>query len=234
MADLAKVGCHNDVINIQQFLLKSGYEKEDIVTLIDGLSPKDSKYHLYKDTQPTKENIMREMKALVQDAEPDDLLFLHYSALPTDTYQGTAIKSPIQTAMKWMGKLKDPSVVREAGIKAFKDLRQASNTKEKLAAFSGIRANLKRGRKAVEKTRTEKGSPANVIMFSGSKDWQKAENGNSGMMSSMFMEALNRKPEQTYLELLRNIRDSLAKNDYKQRPQISCSHQMDLNSIFRM
>lgn len=65
-------GCINDANNVKNFLCRQyGYRDGDIVMLTDDSSdPKQI---------PTRANMIRAMKWLVEGAEPNDSLFLHYS-----------------------------------------------------------------------------------------------------------------------------------------------------------
>lgn len=68
-------GCINDVHNLSNFLVeKFGYKREDMVLLTD-----DQRNPVM---QPTKQNIIRAMGWLVNGAQPNDSLFLHYSGTP--------------------------------------------------------------------------------------------------------------------------------------------------------
>lgn len=87
-----------------------------------------------------------------------------------------------------------------------------------------------------EKIRQVKFSPADVIMFSGSKDNQTSadavEDGkNIGAMSWSFIKVLTLQPQQSYLSLLQNMRQELSKK-YSQKPQLSASHPIDVNLQF--
>jgi hypothetical protein len=82
--------------------------------------------------------------------------------------------------------------------------------------------------RAVEVSRRTKTSPADVIMWSGSKDDQTSQDAveagqATGAMSWAFINALKKNPEQSYVQLLNSIRDELA-TKYSQKPQLSCSH----------
>ncbi|ORE07855.1 hypothetical protein BCV72DRAFT_204681, partial [Rhizopus microsporus var. microsporus] len=66
-------GCINDVENIENFLTSLyGFKKEDMVILTDD-NPPHSKYY------PNRENILAAMRWLVEDAQPNDSFFFHYS-----------------------------------------------------------------------------------------------------------------------------------------------------------
>ncbi|OBZ87061.1 Metacaspase-1A [Choanephora cucurbitarum] len=87
-----------------------------------------------------------------------------------------------------------------------------------------------------ERIRRQKGSAADVIMFSGCKDDQTSadafENGAAtGAMSYAFTTALRQNRHQTYLQLLNSVR-LILKQRYNQRPQLSSSHPMDMNLLF--
>jgi metacaspase-1 len=73
-ADSAKLQkTHNDVRIMKELLINHyNYEEKSIVTLLDcRLHPTDR--------YPTKENILRELEALVADAQPHDRLFFYYA-----------------------------------------------------------------------------------------------------------------------------------------------------------
>ncbi|KAG1473996.1 hypothetical protein G6F56_000622 [Rhizopus delemar] len=66
-------GCINDVENIESFLIALyDFKREDMVILTDD-HPHHSKFY------PTRENILASMEWLVEDAQPNDSFFLHYS-----------------------------------------------------------------------------------------------------------------------------------------------------------
>lgn len=74
-------GCVNDVKRMYACLVdRYGFPEENITVLIDT----DDRY-----TQPTGRNIRRALGNLVRSAEPDDVLFVHYSGhgtrLPAET-----------------------------------------------------------------------------------------------------------------------------------------------------
>ncbi|WVQ98413.1 hypothetical protein IAU59_005536 [Kwoniella sp. CBS 9459] len=71
-------GCINDVHNVQKFICERfGYQPADIVLLTDDVN--DPR------TMPTRENIIKGMRWLVEGAKRDDSLFLHYSGHGTQT-----------------------------------------------------------------------------------------------------------------------------------------------------
>ena len=85
-------------------------------------------------------------------------------------------------------------------------------------------------KRANEKAKRTKTSPADVISWSGCKDSQTSadavEAGTAtGAMSFAFISALNQGGEQSYQSLLITIRGIL-KAKYSQKPQLSSSHPM--------
>jgi len=83
-----------------------------------------------------------------------------------------------------------------------------------------------------------KGSPADVIMFSGCKDTQTSADAQeageaTGAMSYALIKSLKENSYPTYQELLNSIRDIL-KSKYAQKPQLSASHEMDMHERFTM
>eukprot|EP01023_Acetabularia_acetabulum_P032002 TRINITY_DN29943_c0_g1_i5.p1 TRINITY_DN29943_c0_g1~~TRINITY_DN29943_c0_g1_i5.p1 ORF type:complete len:283 (-),score=43.41 TRINITY_DN29943_c0_g1_i5:539-1366(-) len=74
-------GCHNDVRQ-QKALLKDiyGFTDDDITVLIDGTAAASK--------QPTRKNIMRELRSLGKGSNAGDIVFVHFSGhgvqIPTD------------------------------------------------------------------------------------------------------------------------------------------------------
>jgi len=63
-------GCHDDLKNIRQYLLREqGFKKEEILVLMD-----DGWHHA-----PTRANITKAFKLITEYSEPGDDVFLHYS-----------------------------------------------------------------------------------------------------------------------------------------------------------
>jgi len=94
------------------------------------------------------------------------------------------------------------------------------------------------GDDAYNKTIATKTSPADVVMWSGSKDDQTSADATiaaqaTGAMSWAFINALKKNPQQSYVQLLNSIRDELA-TKYTQKPQLSCSHPLNTNLLFVM
>ena len=84
------------------------------------------------------------------------------------------------------------------------------------------------GDEAYNRTVATKTSPADVVMWSGSKDDQTSADASiasqaTGAMSWAFITAMKKNPQQSYVQLLNSIRDELA-TKYSQKPQLSCSH----------
>lgn len=63
-------GCHNDVLNMKEYLMDvHEFEDENITVLMDdGVHP-----------DPTRSNIMYAYQRVVQQSEPGDVVYLHYS-----------------------------------------------------------------------------------------------------------------------------------------------------------
>lgn len=266
-------GCINDVQNVSSFLKERyGYRAEDMVILTD-----DQQNPM---GQPTRANILRAMQWLVQDAQPNDALFFHYSGhggpvrdesgdeedgydeviYPVDFNQaghivdddmhhilvkplqagvrltaifdcchsGSALDLPYIYSTK--GVIKEPNLLAEAG----EGLLGAVSSYARGDMGGVASALLSFGKKAMagddayKKTKETRTSPADVIMWSGSKDDQTSAdatiaNQATGAMSWAFITSMKANPQQSYLELLNSIRDLLDEK-YSQKPQLSASH----------
>ena len=126
--------------------------------------------------------------------------------------------------------LKEPNLAKEAGQGLLSIVgAYARNDFSGMASGAmGIFNKLTRGGDKTEENRRTKTSPADVIMWSGSKDDQTSADASeagkaTGAMSWAFISALQKRPQQSYVGLLNSIRDEL-ESRYTQKPQLSCSH----------
>ena len=126
--------------------------------------------------------------------------------------------------------LKEPNLAKEAGqgllglvaSYARGDVMGMAST-----AFGLIKKATK-GDAVRKKNLRTKTSPADVIMWSGSKDEQTSADTRlggeaSGALSWAFVTSLKKNHQQSYVQLLNSIRDELS-GRYQQRPQLSSSH----------
>ncbi|POS84611.1 p20 subunit of caspase, partial [Erysiphe pulchra] len=150
------------------------------------------------------------------------------TAIFDSCHSGTALDLPYVYSTQ--GVLKEPNLAKEASmglLGAFVSYTQG----DLVGVASNLIGLLRRattGEHAHEKTKATKTSPADVIMWSGSKDDQTSADATiaakaTGAMSWAFITAMNKNPHQSYVQLLNSIRDELA-TKYSQRPQLSCSH----------
>ncbi|KAI8079102.1 caspase domain-containing protein [Gilbertella persicaria] len=158
-------------------------------------------------------------------------------------HSGTALDLPYVYSTK--GALKESNFFRDTGS-TLKNAGRAYLSGDATRAISSVMSignkllsgNGLSGQSATtkERIRRQKGSAADVIMFSGCKDDQtSADTTEAGMatgaMSYAITTALRQNRNQTYLQLLNSVRFIL-KQKYNQRPQLSSSHPMDMNLLF--
>ncbi|KEZ41455.1 hypothetical protein SAPIO_CDS7593 [Scedosporium apiospermum] len=158
------------------------------------------------------------------------------TAIFDSCHSGSAMDLPYIYSTK--GMLKEPNLAKDAGM----GLLSAVSAYAK-GDIGGVASSIFQfakkattGDDAYNKTLRTKTSPADVIMWSGSKDSQTSADATinsqaTGAMSWAFMTALDKKPQQSYVELLNSIRD-LLEAKYSQRPQLSSSHPIDTNLLF--
>lgn len=143
------------------------------------------------------------------------------------------------------GVLKTPNLAAEAGqglLQVFSDLAKGGTDKAMESfgsTFMSLAKSALTGNKAYEQTKRTKTSAADVVMWSGSKDDQtsadtKVNSKATGAMSHAFIEALRRDPQQSYTEMLNSIREILKASNLSQKPQLSCSHPLDVDLLFVM
>jgi len=137
------------------------------------------------------------------------------------------------------GKVKEPNLAAEAGQGLLSAVTSYARG-DMGGVFKGVTGILKTAtgntKKAENYAKATRTSPADVISWSGCKDSQTSadtvEAGQAtGAMSFAFIQCLSQNSQQTFQELLQNIRGIL-RNKYSQKPQLSSSHPMDTNIIF--
>jgi hypothetical protein len=158
------------------------------------------------------------------------------TAIFDSCHSGTALDLPYIYSTQ--GILKEPNLAREAGQGLLGALTSYGR-----GDMNGVASNIMgffkkaaNGEDAHNRSLATKTSPADVIMISGSKDDQTSADANiasqyTGAMSWAFITALKKNPQQSYVQLLNNIRDELATR-YTQKPQLSCSHPLNTDLLF--
>ncbi|TPX34015.1 hypothetical protein SmJEL517_g03260 [Synchytrium microbalum] len=238
-------GCVNDVKNVHKFITtRLGYSDapEDMMLLTD--DQKDRK------KLPTFANIVAGMKWLVDGAQAGDHLYLHYSG------HGSQIPSEKGDEEDGMDDTLVPSDYLSAGQIVDDDINLilVHNLPKGVHFFctfdcchSGTMLDLpytydKHGR-LVEQKYSEvffkldgvsRSSKADVICLSGCLDDQvSADTAIGGQYSGALSYALlkvlgeaSRMP--TYEELVKSVRDILKRKGYKQLPQISAGHMIEI------
>jgi hypothetical protein len=160
------------------------------------------------------------------------------TAIFDSCHSATCLDLPYVYSTK--GVLKEPNLAKEAGeglLSAF-SAYASGNMAGVASSVFGFAKSAYQGNDAYNKTMETRTSPADVIMWSGSKDDQTSADATinaaaTGAMSWAFISAIKANPNQSYVELLNSIRDVL-ESKYTQKPQLSCSHPLDTNLLFVM
>lgn len=150
------------------------------------------------------------------------------TAIFDSCHSGTVMDLPYVYSTK--GVAKEPNLAAEAGqgllsaVSAYASGDMAGVAK----SVFGFAKTAFKGDGAHKKTIETKTSPADVIMWSGSKDDQTSADASiaqqaTGAMSWAFISAIKANPQQSYVQLLNSVRD-LLETKYSQKPQLSCSH----------
>ncbi|KAK3335222.1 Metacaspase-1A [Cercophora scortea] len=161
------------------------------------------------------------------------------TAIFDSCHSGSVLDLPYLYSTK--GVLKEPNLAKEAGqglLSAFGAYAKGDMAGVASSVFGFAKTAFGGGSDAYENTKRTKTSPADVVMWSGSKDDQTSADATiaseaTGAMSWAFITALKQNPKQSYVELLNSIRDVL-QTKYTQKPQLSCSHPLDTDILFVM
>ncbi|KAI8088655.1 caspase domain-containing protein [Halteromyces radiatus] len=158
------------------------------------------------------------------------------TAIFDSCHSGTALDLPYIYSTK--GAIKSQNLLKDAGVGLLSaGIAYASGDKDRaLSSILSLGKQLYHSKTVENENRENNSSVADVVMFSGCKDDQTSadaqEAGKStGAMSYAFITSLRQNPRQSYLELLNSVRDIL-REKYSQRPQLSCSHPLDVDLEF--
>ncbi|TQV94411.1 hypothetical protein V2A60_002556 [Cordyceps javanica] len=150
---------------------------------------------------------------------------------------GTALSLPYIYSTQ--GILKEPNLAKEAGTGLLGVI--SSYSQGDLGSIRDQITSLFKKATAGEGTRNRslatKTSPADVIVWMGSKDDQTSADTNSewqaGAVSWAFITSLKKNPCQSHVQLLNSIRDELASR-CDQKPQLACSHPLNTDLLFTL
>lgn len=160
------------------------------------------------------------------------------TAIFDSCHSGSALDLPYIYSTQ--GVLKEPNLAKEAGqgLLGVVSAYARGDMGSMMSTAMNFVKKAARGDESYQKTKATRTSPADVIMWSGSKDTQTSADASiagqaTGAMSWAFISALKKNPQQSYVQLLNSIRDELA-TKYSQKPQLSCSHPLDTNILYVM
>lgn len=150
------------------------------------------------------------------------------TAIFDSCHSGSALDLPY--IYSTAGVIKEPNLAKEAGqgLLGIVSSYARNDISGMMSTASSLFKKVTRGDDVYQKNIRTKTSPADVIMWSGSKDTQTSADASiggeaTGAMSWAFITSLKKNPNQSYVQLLNSIRDEL-ESKYTQKPQLSCSH----------
>lgn len=163
-------------------------------------------------------------RIMVQSLRPG----VRLTAIFDSCHSGSALDLPYVYSTS--GVLKEPNLAKEAGqgLLGVVSAYARGDMGGMMSTAMGFLKKATKGDEVYERNKQTKTSPADVIMWSGSKDDQTSQDAQiagqaTGAMSWAFIAALRKNPQQSYVQLLNSIRDELS-SKYTQKPQLSCSH----------
>ncbi|KAJ5947212.1 hypothetical protein N7466_000227 [Penicillium verhagenii] len=169
-------------------------------------------------------------RIMVQSLRPG----VRLTAIFDSCHSGSALDLPYVYSTS--GILKEPNLAKEAGqgLLGVVSAYARGDMSGMMSTAMGFIKKATKGDEVYERNKQTKTSPADVIMWSGSKDDQTSQDAQiagqaTGAMSWAFIAALRKNPQQSYVQLLNSIREELA-SKYTQKPQLSCSHPLGKTS----
>ncbi|EOD46333.1 Peptidase C14 caspase catalytic [Neofusicoccum parvum] len=160
------------------------------------------------------------------------------TAIFDSCHSGSALDLPYIYSTS--GVLKEPNLAKEAGqgLLGIVSSYARGDLGGMASTAMGLFKKATTGDDVYKRNLRTKTSPADVIMWSGSKDTQTSSDATiggqaTGAMSWAFITSLKKNPQQSYVQLLNSIRDEL-EGKYSQKPQLSCSHPLNTNLLYVM
>ncbi|KAI9454194.1 caspase domain-containing protein [Russula earlei] len=239
-------GCVDDARRMYQFLMAQyRYPHSNIIVLTDD-NPNPR-------SQPTRMNLLNAMRWLVEDAHPDDALFIHYSGHggrtrdhdgdESDGFDEVIFPLDYRTTGIITDDLLHETLVKPlpAGCRltaVFDSCHSGSILDLNFEFHSNGRLKSSPVAPAFQQA---KATPADVVCFSGCKDTQTSadvvQGGVAiGAMSYALLKVLKRNPQITYIDLLRGVRShsEILRKKYSQKPQLSASQPLNAMLNFIM
>ncbi|KAG8529069.1 uncharacterized protein KY384_005704 [Bacidia gigantensis] len=171
-------------------------------------------------------------RIMVQSLQPG----VRLTAIFDSCHSGSALDLPYIYSTQ--GVLKEPNLAKEAGqgLLGIVSSYARGDYGGMASTAMGFLKKATKGDESYEQSKRTKTSPADVVMWSGSKDTQTSQDAQiggqaTGAMSWAFITALKKNPQQSYVQLLNSIREELEKK-YTQKPQLSCSHPLSTSFLF--
>ena len=221
-------GCIDDTTRMKNLLTSHGFNDFQILTDLTSI-------------KPTKINILNELNKLIVNAKSGDVLFFYYSGHgsyifdrnndETDGRDETLISSDLESVLDdEIKSILQNHLSREITIIGMFD-----------SCHSGTILDLKYN--YLDSNNYDKYSEnnkvsecqGNVIMISGCMDSQTSaeafiENKAQGALTWSFINCINKTPNCSWRELLKNMRDNLKNNKFSQIPQLSTDSFYNIDS----
>jgi hypothetical protein len=137
------------------------------------------------------------------------------------------------------GVISEPNFMKNAGEDLIKLGQQLKKGNTEGADTQRLLAAISQANGQGDAVKAAKTSPADVICFTGCMDSQTSADATiqdqaQGALTYAFKNALLKEPNQSFLELLNNLRLEMKEGKFTQIPQMSSCHPIDVNVAFTM
>lgn len=225
-------GCIDDTNRMKLLLEKRGFNTFEILT--------DLTY-----VKPTKQNILDKFKELIIKAVSGDILFVYFSGHGSYTFDRSGDETDGKDEMIFSSDLQGVLDDELNSILSNHMKREVTIICLFDSCHSGTMLDLKYN--YLDSNNYDKYSendkvsecPGNVIMISGCMDSQTSaealiENKTQGALTWSLIESINERPNCSWRELLKSMRDLLKLHKYTQIPQLSTDSIYDIDSALFM
>mmetsp|Transcript_2494 Transcript_2494/g.2630 ORF Transcript_2494/g.2630 Transcript_2494/m.2630 type:complete len:512 (+) Transcript_2494:95-1630(+) len=227
-------GCVNDVDTIRQLLTQTyGWPASCMHVLVDDGST----------APPTRSGILQELQWLSHDAQPGDVLFLHFSGhgaqkedphgYEEDGMNETILPVDFQRA----GMITDDEISNIV-VKPLPNGCKLISVMDCCHSGTGLDLPFQWQSGNWKEETNPYFCQADVQMFSGcmdegcSADVASSHSRPGGAMTTAFTQALQRNPAPSYNELMRSLLTHMQRGGFEQRPNLTSSQRFDPNRLF--
>lgn len=229
-------GCWNDANDMYSYLLSHGYKPRDMIKMTD------ERHNKKTSLLPTRDNILNNLKSMVDLTETDDTLFLHISGHGGEVRDNNGDEVDGKDSVVYAC---DDKTILDDELRKLTIDSMALGSKLRVvidACHSGTamdcRYRLRSGGRFIRENKSQKRS-VNVVMISGCTDDSTSADAYmarryNGALTRTMLNILKIHNDLTWEELLNVLRYELKRGGFTQVPQLNVEEKLAVKEKFNI